>query len=567
VARVSSPEVALSGTMGHNPAMRRLPGRGSPRSQRDKSHHSHRLPAVVAALVLLPAAATGALIAGPECAGISETTGDALTTVRIASGLLRPIFVTSPPGDLERLFVAQQDGSIRLIRNGALLTGDFLSIPADVRSPADPGGGREEGLLGLAFHPGYTDNGWFFIYHTRNDGSNVVARYTRSANHDAADPNSRQEVIVLAHPGAGNHNGGMIAFGSEDGYLYIGTGDGGGSCDPNGRAQDLLSHQGKLLRIDVDALPYSIPPDNPWSPANDPADAGNDEIWALGLRNPWRWSFAGPAAPDPQAIYIGDVGQNQIEEVSWSPGGAGGDNYGWDVYEGATCPAPSCGAIPFCSLPQYVAPLVTYPTNTGCAVTGGYAYHGCRMPDLHGRYFYSDYCSAFIKSFRVSGGMAVEPEDNTTELDPPGPLSIRTIASYGVDARGEIHLVDYDEFGALDGEIFKIVPILPNLEVSGRGAQPLAAGEATGWTWENLTMTSSHPIAAYRVYRHEGRGNGVFACVHHTASTGWIGDDPAPPPGQIRAYLVTAVNAAGQSTTPGAGTGGAPRALSPAACP
>ena len=507
------------------------------------------------------------LAAAPECIGISETTGAALTTVRIASGFLRPVFATSPPGDLQRLFVVQQDGSIRIIKNGALLPADFLSIPALVRSPADSGG-REEGLLGLAFHPGYASNGWFFIYHTNSTGSqNIVARYTRSANADVADPNSRVQVIAFNHPGSGAHNGGMIAFGPEDGYLYIGTGDGGSSCDPNGNAQSLQSNMGKILRIDVDTLPYTIPADNPYSPTNDPGGLGNDEIWSWGLRNPWRWSFAGPNAPDPQAIFIGDVGQSRVEEVSWSPGGAAAQNYGWDIYEGATCPAPSCSANPSCVLPGYIEPLVTYPTSTGCAVTGGYEYHGCRMPDLHGRYFYSDYCAAFIKSFRVVGGTDVDPIDYTTELDPAGPLSIQWISSYGLDARGEIHIVDYDEGGTLNGEIFKIVPILPNLEVSGKGAQPLAAGDGTGWTWEDLTATSSHPIASYRVYRHDGKGDGVFTCVHQTATTSWIGNDPNPPLGQVRSYLVTAVNPDGIFSSPGSGTGGTPRVLSPAACP
>lgn len=528
--------------------------------------------AISALLAVTFALSASGFAAGPECDGISETTGlgaSALTTVRIAVGLLRPIFVTSPPGDLARLFIAQQDGSIRIVKNGVLLPGTFLDIPAEVRSPADPGGGREEGLLGLAFHPDYANNGWFFIYYTAPDSSeNIVARYTVSGNPDVADPNSRQEVIAFSHPSASNHNGGMIAFGPDDGYLYIGTGDGGGSCDPNGNAQSLLSNLGKMLRIDVDSLPYTIPPDNPWSPENDPGDAGNDEIWSLGLRNPWRWSFAGLRAPDPQAVFIGDVGQNAIEEVSYSPGGTGAENYGWDIYEGESCPAPSCAATPSCVMPGHVPPLVTFPTpGANCAVTGGYAYYGCRMPDLHGRYFYSDYCSAFIKSFRVVGGTDVDPNDHTAQLDPAGTLSIQTISSYGVDARGEIYLLDYDEFGSLNGELFKIVPILPNLEVSGRGAQPFAAGAGTGWTWENLALTSSHPLANYRVYRHDGNGSGVFTCVHQTPTTSWIGNDPNPPLGQVQSYLVTAVNAADQATSGGAGTGGVPRQFAATACP
>lgn len=523
----------------------------------------------VGALAAMAAPAPG-FAAGPQCAGISQTTGDELTTVLIASGLTRPIFLTSPPGDLGRLFVAQQDGSIRIIKNGVLQAGNFLSIPGEVRSPPDPGAGSEEGLLGMAFDPNYAVNGRFYIYHTIPDGSaNVVARYTRSADPDVADPNSREEVISFAHIGANNHNGGMIAFGPQDGYLYIGTGDGGGGCDPNGRAQSLVSNLGKILRIDVDELPYTIPPDNPWAPANDPGGAGNDEIWSIGLRNPWRWSFAGLGAPDPHAIFIGDVGQAALEEVSYSPGVSGAAaNYGWDIYEGATCPAPSCTAMPSCTLTNYVAPLVDYPTNSGCVVTGGYVYHGCRMPDLHGRYFYSDYCNGFIKSFRVVGGEDVDPLDHTVQLAPGGGLAILNITSYGVDERGEIYIVDYDTFGSLIGEIYKIVPVLPNLEVSGRGAEPLAAGTAgTGWTWEDLKAISSHPITTYRVYRHDGNGDGIFSCVHQTTTTSWDGNDPDPPLGQVRSYLVTAVNAAGTATSPGTGSDGTPRQLAATACP
>ncbi len=514
----------------------------------------------IAALLL----SAGPLLHAGVCDGISQVPAGPLTTVRVASGLVRPVHLTAPPEDTARLFVVEQGGAVRIVRDGAVLPAPFLSIAALTRSPGNNGGGREEGLLGMAFHPDYATNGWFFVYHTSTDGqANVVARYTVSTNPDVADPNTRQVVISVPHPSNRNHNGGMIAFGPTDGLLYIGTGDGGGSCDTSNNAQDLTDNLGKMLRLDVDALPYAIPAGNPFAGAADPNGTANDEIWSYGLRNPWRWSFAGPMAPDPQAVFIGDVGQGEWEEIDYSPGGPGGENYGWRPYEGPDCPNPSCAGAGSCLIPDHVPPIHFYRAAGDCAVTGGYVYHGCRMPALHGRYFYSDYCSAFIRSFRVVGGAAVDPIDHTTELDPGVGLNIRTISSYGVDARGEIYLLDYDEFGLLVGEVFKIVPVLSNMEVSGAGAVPFTLGPT--WQWEDLRATSMHPIAAYRVYRGDP-GAGPFTCVHQTPSTSWTGD-ANPPLGEIRAYLVTAVNTAGLASSPGTGTGGTARVLSPAACP
>lgn len=491
------------------------------------------------------------------CAGISEASDTPLTSVRIVSGLVRPVLVTAPAGDVERVFIVEQDGKIKIRKNGAVLPAAFLDITPIVRSPADIGG-NEEGLLGLAFHPDYATNGWFFVYHTNSSGNNVVARYTRSAGDpDVADPASRVEVITFSHPGATNHNGGMIAFGPNDGYLYIGTGDGGGGCDPAENGQNGATHLGKMLRIDVDALPYGIPPDNPFV-----GGANNDEIWSLGLRNPWRWSFD-RATGD---LYIGDVGQARWEEIDYVPAPDAGKaaNFGWDNYEGTVCPNPSCTSeTSTCTFPNNTLPVLVFANDSStCSVTGGYVYRGCRMPALHGTYFYADYCAAFIRSFEIAGGVPVNQITRTGELAPGGGLTINSITSFGEDARGEIYVVDQG------GEIFKIVPVLSNLEVSGAGASSLLLSRDGDWTWENLQATSDHPVAVYEVFRSFGNGSGVFDCIHQQATTVWVGGDPvSPASGELFSYLVTATNAAGARTNPGTASNGAARLLSPSACP
>jgi glucose/arabinose dehydrogenase len=507
---------------------------------------------VVGAALLVQGPALAAL-----CDGISPASDVPLTSVRVASGLVRPLLVGSPPGDVERLFIVEQDGTIRILKNGQMLATPFLDVSAITKSPAD-GGGNEQGLLGLAFHPGYATNGWFFVYHTDSTGkSNVVARYTRStANPDLADPATRQVVLTIAHPTFTNHNGGNLAFGPDDGYLYVGTGDGGSGCDPSGNAQNGTSLLGKLLRIDVNTLPYTIPADNPFVGAG-----GNlDEIWSLGLRNPWRWSFDRQNSD----LYIGDVGESTWEEIDWRPGtSAGGENFGWDRYEGTVCPNPSCGSQGSCTVGSYVGPILTYDhaSTAGCSITGGYVYRGCRMPALSGTYFYADYCAAFIRSFVPVSGTVTNPLDRTAELAPGGGLSIGSITSFGEDARGEVLIVDGG------GEIFKIVPVLQSLEVSGPGASGflLAKGD---WSWENLQASSSQPISAYRVYRTSGRGDGTFDCVYTDPSNVWTGGDPSvPSPGGLFGYLVTGTNAAGTETSPGTRTDGTPRSLSALPCP
>ena len=476
------------------------------------------------------------------CDGISTAAASPLTTVKMPGTYLRPLLVTSPPGDTSRLFVVEQDGTIRIIKDGVLRGTAFLNIASITLSPADPGGDFEQGLLGLAFHPGYAANGVFYVYHTDSaTGSNLLVRYTRSAaDPDVADTSTRQVLFTFPHPNFGNHNGGMMGFAPDDGRLYVGTGDGGSGCDPNNNSQTLASPLGKLHRIDADAVPPTI------------------ETWAIGLRNPWRWSFDRLTSD----LYIGDVGQNNWEEIDFRPAPRSpGDNFAWRVYEGTHCPNPSCAGAGACSLvPTPIQPIQEYSHASGCSVTGGYVYRGCRMPALAGRYFYADYCSAFIKSFRVVGGAVSDEITHTAELAPGGGLTINSITSFGEDARGEIYIVDGG------GEVFKIVPILPSLEVSGPNAASLTLGP--DWTWENLQATSDHPISQYRVYRSAGNGSGTFDCQFQSATPGWMGGDPAVPQvGSLFSYLVVARNAAGQQTSPGTGTGGTARTLSALACP
>jgi glucose/arabinose dehydrogenase len=333
----------------------------------------------------------------PDCTGISpifnanaDLDGE-LTTVSVASGLSRPVFVTSPPGDRERLFIVEQDGLIRILENGTLLANEFLDVSGITESPADGCGGNcEQGLLGLTFDPNYETNGYFYIRHTLAGAeTEIVARYER----DPDSPNqalTNSRVVVITIPsGAANHTGGSIAFSPTDGRLYVGTGDGGNFCNTFQTSQNLQALNGKMLRLDVSSLPYTTT-GNPYHGS----PTGLDEIWSLGLRNPYRWSFDRVTGN----LLIGDVGQNNWEEVDCALDGVSGQNYGWDFHEGNACPPPACGGnTNDCNPADYVAPILQYSlAGSPCSVIGGYVYRGCRMPDLHGTYFYAEFGAANI---------------------------------------------------------------------------------------------------------------------------------------------------------------------------
>jgi glucose/arabinose dehydrogenase len=367
-----------------------------------------------------------------------------LTTVLVTGGLTRPAFVTAAPGDTSRIFIVEQRGSdnrgrIKIVKHGVLLARPFLTT-------AVLSTGFEQGLLGLAFAPNYATTGRFYINYTRADGTTIVERHNVSADPDSANPTGTA-ILTVPQPFA-NHNGGWLGFG-PDGYLYVALGDGGDGGDPGDRAQNLNTLLGKLLRIDVSGATYSIPPDNPFAGATN----GLDEIWAYGLRNPWRPAFD-RATGD---LVIADVGQGQFEEIDFQPASSdGGENYGWRCYEAsaffsesATIPCGSCLAA---GCPKIMPSYEYSHALSHCSVTGGYVYRGSAIPSLVGTYFFGDYCAGTIYSGRFVGDTLVFVHNRTAELAPGGGLDIVSITSFGEDASGELYICDQG------GEVFKIVP-------------------------------------------------------------------------------------------------------------
>jgi glucose/arabinose dehydrogenase len=332
---------------------------------------------------------------------VAETSPKAKATklrlVRVASGLSSPVFVTATASEPGRLYVVEQAGRIRVVEGGKVLPGAFLDITGDVRS------GGEQGLLSLAFHPRYATNRLFYVNYTNTDGDTRVVEFRAQAN---GAPERVRELLAVEQPYA-NHNGGQLQFG-PDGKLYVGMGDGGSGGDPENRAQNLQSRLGKILRLDVD-------------------QAGADwEIAGYGLRNPWRFSF------DRQTgdLYIGDVGQNEWEEIDFLRRSRLTDlvNYGWDVFEGSHTyedKSPNgSGAL--------VRPIYEYNHNQGCSVTGGYVYRG-KIAAAKGRYFFGDYCSGRIWSLIVRNGKATNVKRHT--------FTVAELSSFGENARGELFLV------------------------------------------------------------------------------------------------------------------------------
>jgi glucose/arabinose dehydrogenase len=380
----------------------------------------------------------------------TETAWPAIDTQLVAGGLENPVHITHAGDGSGRLFVVEQPGKIKILLNGPPQT-TFLDITDRVRSS-----GNEEGLLSLAFPPGYgLSSPYFYVYYTQPDGNNVISRFSTSADPDLADPASEAKILVLQHPTYTNHNGGQIDFG-PDGYLYIATGDGGGGGDPQGNAQNPASLLGKLLRIDVRKgedpplngdfkvnLPllfhagsaalssYSIPADNPFVET----PGFRDEIWALGLRNPWRFSFDRLT----KDLYIADVGQNTTEEVNFQPASStGGENYGWNTMEGLDCyPNDPCdkGGL--------VLPVFTYPNGTDCSITGGFVYRGTDYPGLQGIYLAGDYCSGRIWGLRQTGNSWEDLQLLDSEY---------RISSFGEDEGGELYLADRQ-----NGNIYQVV--------------------------------------------------------------------------------------------------------------
>ncbi|HEX6305242.1 MAG TPA: PQQ-dependent sugar dehydrogenase [Anaerolineales bacterium] len=385
-----------------------------------------------------------------------------ISLVNITGGFTLPVHITHAGDDSGRLFVVEQAGRIRVVAGGQVLAAPFLDISDRVWSPAS-GGGSEEGLLSVAFPPGYGgEKDYFYVYYTRLDGNNQLSRFSVSGDPDRADAGSEEPILTFAHPDQLNHNGGLLTFGPQ-GYLYIGTGDGGGGGDPSENAQNPTSLLGKILRIDVEfvsqppvpsdfklflpfirhaashayqSLTYLIPPSNPFvgEPGYRP------EIWALGLRNPWRYSFDRLT----HDLYIADVGQNSFEEVNFQPASSpGGENYGWDIMEASQCYEPPTG----CDQTGLILPVAEYPRDLGRSITGGFVYRGSDYSDLEGIYFYADFATG-----RIWG---LQHQTIAQQIQWESQILLETshrISTFGEDQSGELFLADYAA-----GEIYQVI--------------------------------------------------------------------------------------------------------------
>lgn len=401
-------------------------------------------------------------VSGMMVTGALRPASASVVLTEVASGIGSPTDIQNASDGSGRLFFVRQTGQIMVWKNNVVLPTPLLNISNLIVA------GGEQGLLGLAFHPDYRNNGLFYVNYTRSiDGATVVARYSRSTTApDIADPLSATILLTIAQPFA-NHNGGALRFG-PDGYLYIATGDGGSGNDPQNNAQDLTRLLGKILRIDVNTVPYGIPPDNPFVGSSQP------EIWAYGLRNPWRFSFDRVAGD----LFIGDVGQNAREEIDFVRAGTGGGmNFGWRIMEGTLC--TNLPGDPPCNPSSFTLPIVDYDHGQGCSVTGGYLYRGSAVPELklasppaaglfNGVYVYGDFCSGTIWriSATASGGVS-----NSVLLS-----SGLRITTFGEDENGEIYVADagtgkiYKFVSSMDKPVSSMVVFLPAILSASHGA-------------------------------------------------------------------------------------------------
>ena len=379
-----------------------------------------------------------------------------LSSVLIADGYKKPVFITSYPNNAKLLYIVEQAGLIKLINDGKKLSRPFFDINKRVVNPNRPG--DERGLLGFAFHPNHTNNGKFYINYMDNDGNTIISEFSTNSEL-RADHKSERIILKLKQP-YGNHNGGDIQFG-PDGYLYISIGDGGKAGDPLNAGQDLSSLFGKIIRIDIEQKPYGIPKSNPFFGQKDK----REEIWAWGLRNVWRFSF------DKQTgdKYLADVGQNKWEEVNFEPASSkGGLNYGWRIMEANHCYDPKEN----CPTEGLIKPIIEYPNDAnhpafafriieelsfsetdveGCSVTGGYVYRGQKIKSMQGQYIFGDYCSGNIWTLKVVNGKAINFKNRTEEINIGGGEFTTYISSFGQDSDGEIYIIDYN------GGIYKLI--------------------------------------------------------------------------------------------------------------
>ncbi|MFN8481793.1 MAG: PQQ-dependent sugar dehydrogenase [Anaerolineae bacterium] len=379
-----------------------------------------------------PAAAAKTAPTASATAAPAPTFDPKATTIRlerVVSGLQNPTAIANAGDGSNRLFILEKGGVIRIVKDGAVLPQPFLDITNLVYST-----GTEQGLLGLAFAPDYATSGLFYVYYIAQDRNSTLARYKVSADPNRADPASAEVIFTAQQPSLPNHKGGELTFG-PDGYLYLGLGDGGGAGDPLKNAQNLSSPLGKLLRFDVrGSSAYAIPTDNPFKDRKD----ARPEIWAYGLRNPWRFSFD-RATGD---LYIADVGQNLWEEINVQPRASkGGENYGWNVMEGAHCFPPDSQ----CQTRGFVPPVAEYNhSEGGCSVTGGYVYRGKAQPALTGAYIFGDYCSGKFWALSRTPDKGWQRTLLTQATVSP--------SSFGEDEAGELYVV-----GLNQGELYRIL--------------------------------------------------------------------------------------------------------------
>jgi hypothetical protein len=374
----------------------------------------------------MPRASSLVLLVAAIACGIHRGSAQSITlsTEVVAQGLNQPVYVTAPSGD-QRLFIVEQPGRIRIVENGKLLDKPFLDIRSKV------GCCDERGLLSVAFHPQYRANGLLFVDYTDKHGDTRIERYSVSpVDRNTADPASAKLILTIDQPYA-NHNGGLNLFG-PDGMLYIGMGDGGAQRDPRGNGQNRNVLLGKLLRINVDrGDPYSIPGGNPFA-----AGGGKPEIWALGLRNPWRFAFDQTSG----LLYIADVGQDRYEELNISPVTAAGVNYGWSTMDGNGCLRNAD-----CSTAGMQTPALVYEhTDGNCSIIGGFVYRGRKIPEIQGQYFYSDYCNSWVKSVSFANGHVGQPRQWMSR-------SLGNIVSFGEDAQGELYICSQN------GRVYRII--------------------------------------------------------------------------------------------------------------
>ncbi|MCH2112355.1 MAG: PQQ-dependent sugar dehydrogenase [Planctomycetes bacterium] len=399
----------------------------------------------------------------------------------VVDGLIAPLDVCAAPGDPTRLFVLEQfSGTVRIVRNGVLEPTPFLNVSGNLQT-----GGNEQGILGIAFHPDFQSNGRVIVNYTEMSGDNAIEEYLVDAsNPDALDPSSARRILTIFQPQK-NHNGGGIKFGA-DGYLYIGVGDGGGHGDPYGAGQLGTTMLGKMLRIDVNgAHPYEVPASNPF--VGDPNFL--DEIWAYGLRNPWRFSFDSQTGD----LWIGDVGQNAYEEIDFQPGNSpGGENYGWSLKEAIACYNPPWN----CDPGGLTDPFWGYPQDQilrQVSVTGGFVYRGAAIPGMQGRYFYADYRSADVWSIREVSGRPVDHRIHP--MTPANGKTVDRITTFGVDFNGELLMCD-----RLEGELWRIVHDSMSLSstslTAGAPATVTVAGATPGQT-VHLGMSFVGPGAVH----------------------------------------------------------------------